>query len=511
MQVGDLVLLHVSASNLPAIVLHDLRDLIWGCRIRRVKCGEEKPACERCLKFGVKCDGYETTQKFKKEVALIVPGRKIAIKEETTPPSLVLQPDLIWHLLVDAEDSQYFRYFRDETTLELAGGYHEEPLWNRMILQSCHEAPCIQKMALSIAGLTRAMRASNITDLKTTNDPHIEYALQQYSKALHHFRVYALSDGSPDPRMLLMAGLLIYTFECLQGNIENGIQQVQSMITAFKSMRALKQINHRHLPSAHLAGNFEDELVSEFARLDGQLLGRVPDPDLGNTTVLGILHGHLFDPYVIPDHFPNIRTARRFLEHIQHRGRPNIVYDSKGQKVTMSFEGPEISQPEITIRMLKGSLAQWWKAFKPLFDLSCTPAGDYNFVAAVTMRILALGASLVLQTNCNLDSRQITAIAADAELLTKTGPDVFYSMSREMLDLAWNLVAHRRFVKGFVFDTGTMPYLFLVLVIGYKREFMVEVVELFKAMSPRREGYWASQDLVKTGEMMIVKWDESGW
>jgi hypothetical protein len=31
-------------------------------RLRRIKCGEERPACARCVKSGWKCDGYADTK-----------------------------------------------------------------------------------------------------------------------------------------------------------------------------------------------------------------------------------------------------------------------------------------------------------------------------------------------------------------------------------------------------------------------------------------------------------------
>lgn len=36
----------------------------WTCRRRKVKCGEEKPFCERCKKAGFQCGGYTTRLQF---------------------------------------------------------------------------------------------------------------------------------------------------------------------------------------------------------------------------------------------------------------------------------------------------------------------------------------------------------------------------------------------------------------------------------------------------------------
>jgi hypothetical protein len=479
--------------------------LISRNRIRRVKCDEGKPECARCLKFGATCDGYNEPKKVKKEKLAIVPRRELAVKYQSLP-ALQLQPDLTSHLRGDAEDTQYFRFFRDEIAYELSGGFFDEPIWNQMILQSCHEAPCIQKIALSIAGLSRALKANNF---KEERDPHVEYALQAYEKSLQHFRVFVASNGSHDPRMLLMAGLLIYCFECLQGNMENAIQQIKSMMSVFKSMRHMKQLDYSHLTRK---GSFEDELVSEIARLDGQLLGRVYDPDIGNATVIGIKHGHVWDPYTIPEKFTDIRTARRFLEHIQHLSRPDVVHDEKAQPLPVPTQGPEISRGEGHIRIMRASLAKWWSSFKPIYDFTCTPEGDDNFVPAATLRITALSTSLILQTNMTMDPRQATESLADASLLLmERGPDLFESTANEILDLSRKVVGHRRFVKGFVFATGIMSPLWIVLITAYKRELLVDIVELFKGMVPRREGYWNSVPLLETAKEVLAKRDADGW
>jgi hypothetical protein len=462
------------------------------------------------LKFGVSCDGYEI-KKSKKEIPIIFPKRELAIKERPLP-SVHLEPDLMFNLRGDAEDSQYFRFFRDETAFELCGGFFEEPLWTRMVLQSCHEAPCIHRIALSIAGLSRAMKTNHFKNPAVPKDSHEAYALQQYLKSLRHFRLFIKSNGTPDPRILLMAGLLIYCFECLQGNMDNAVQHIQSMMAVFKNARSLKEINYRHLPDSDCNGSFEDELLTQFARLDGQLIGRMYGQDPSRITVIGISH-NLFDAFVIPDRFSDIRTARRYLEHMQHVSAPYVHHNENGQQVSTALipEGPEISVAEGHTRMLRVKLAQWWLAFKPHFDLACTPDGDDNFVAAVILRVQALGSSLVLQTNRTLDFKQATESWADSELLTKREPNLLLSTSKELLHWCWKVASHRRFVKGFVFDTGIMTSLWCVLMMRFKRELIVEVIDLLREIAPRREGYWDALAVVHTAEALVAQQDASGW
>lgn len=417
-----------------------------------------------------------------------------------------LQPDLLFHLRGETEDKQYFRFFRDETAYELSGGFFDEPIWSQMVLQSCHEAPCIHKIALSIAGLSRAMRANSF---KESKDPHVEYALQQYTKSLRHFRLFVASNGTPDPRMLLMAGLLIYVFECLQGNVENAIQQIKAMISVFKNMRSLRQLDYSHL---HCKGSFEDELVSEIARLDGQLLGRVHDQEIGKASVIGIQHGHIWDPFVVPDRFEDMRYARRMLEHIQHLSRPLVVHDVHANLIPPPGSGPEWPWVEQHNHFMRGELAKWWAAFKPIYDFACTPEGDESFQPAVVLRIVALQTSLILQTRGTMDYSQATESPADvALLLKKRGPNLFQSSSMEILELSRKAVAHRRFARGFVFTTGLIIPLWVVFLMATKREIHVEVIEILRDMVPRKEGYWDSAAILETAETKLIERDADGW
>jgi Fungal Zn(2)-Cys(6) binuclear cluster domain len=479
-------------------------------RVRRVKCDEGKPECARCLKFGVECDGYETKRTPKKEIVAIVPKRELAIKEQSLPafPALQLQPDLTFHLRGEAEDTQYFRFFRDETAYELSGGFFDEPIWNQMILQSCHEAPCIQKIALSIAGLSRAMKANSY---KESKDPHVEYALQQYTKSLRHFRLFVASNGSPDPRMLLMAGLLIYVFECLQGNMDNAIKQIKAMMSVFKNMRSLKQLDYSHL---HCKGSFENELVSEIARLDGQLMGRT-HPDSGQLSIIGIQHGHLWDPFSVPKRFEDMRSARRMLEHLQHLSRPDIVHDERANLIPPPGWGPEWPHSEEHITVMKEALAQWWVAFKPIFDFACTPEGDDTFVPAGILRITAIATALILQSKLTMNQESAKDSYSDRLasllLIKKRRPSLFENLAREMLDDCQKVIAHRRFARGFVFNNGIICPLWILMIMTNNREMVVEVRDHLREMAPRREGYWNSVVILETAEALLARRDAEGW
>ncbi len=83
--------------------------------------------------------------------------------------------------------------------------------------------------------------------------------------------------------------------------------------------------------------------------------------------------------------------------------------------------------------MLREKLEQCSIAFMPHFDLACTPEGDDHFVAVATLRILALGPSLNLQSNQIMDFHHATEIVEDSEMLAERAPDLLLSTSKALL------------------------------------------------------------------------------
>ena len=65
-------------------------------------------------------------------------------------------------------------------------------------------------------------------------------------------------------------------------------------------------------------------------------------------------------------------------------------------------------------------------------------------------------------------------------------------------------------MKGFVFNNRIIPPLFIVLVTGYRKELIVEVLEIIRGIAPRREGFWDSVMIAKIAEGMIANKDEKG-
>lgn len=58
-------------------------------------------------------------------------------------------------------EGQYFRIFREETAEALRGDF-DIPLWSRIVLQACHDEPCILNCAIAISALQKSSLISTV-------------------------------------------------------------------------------------------------------------------------------------------------------------------------------------------------------------------------------------------------------------------------------------------------------------------------------------------------------------
>ena len=167
-------------------------------RKRRVKCDEGKPACSRCVKFGVNCDGYWARGSTSKSSALtwrrvilpkrtsIVPqicgirprphsesdcsqGKPADTCEEGIQTSGVIAlfpgmnalavlkpafppPPPFLDIPGTERERRSFNFLRIQAKSQLSGFFDCE-FWNRFALQSCHHEPAIRHAAIALGAL----------------------------------------------------------------------------------------------------------------------------------------------------------------------------------------------------------------------------------------------------------------------------------------------------------------------------------------------------------------------
>ena len=180
-------------------------------RIRKIRCDENKPFCQKCVKTGRTCDGYKSPFRFWASQS-INSGHAGDTKSDVGIQSV--RP--IFIKIAPHEIDLLNRYFSTKTMFDVNLGCDEEA---RQVLQASLTNPPIRHAVLSL----RAFRE----DLETSGDspasiaqqtPSYHYGLQQYSKALGGLASSLSSPGSSGLKSALLCCQIFISIEQVQKN-----------------------------------------------------------------------------------------------------------------------------------------------------------------------------------------------------------------------------------------------------------------------------------------------------
>jgi hypothetical protein len=214
-----------------------------------VKCDEGKPSCNRCLKFGVTCDGY-ASNKQPSPVPYILPKERPPGSSNTAestfslplplPRPLPVPPERILpstHSSTEETDwnRRPFQNYYNEAAAHIRGIF-QTSFWEKLASpEICRESPFIQHGIIAVGTLSRlSQRETNIDPaimdrISAQMSTGYSYALNHYDQALQGSRA-AIANGQNNIRKALIACLLVFCFESLQGNQDSAIMQARSCL-----------------------------------------------------------------------------------------------------------------------------------------------------------------------------------------------------------------------------------------------------------------------------------------
>ncbi|KAF4335380.1 transcriptional regulatory moc3 [Fusarium beomiforme] len=176
------------------------------CRIRKIKCDEGKPFCQKCVKTGRKCDGYESVfRPFSSQTSTSQPAAEPPLHSPTGG-----EPPL--------STSDLNRYFSTKTVFDVELSCNDEA---QQVLEASLTNDSIRHALLSL----RALRG-NLESLKDSQSPEsreqqtlsYNYGLQQYSQALTSL-ASNLASPSPDGlKSALLCCQVLISVEQVRGN-----------------------------------------------------------------------------------------------------------------------------------------------------------------------------------------------------------------------------------------------------------------------------------------------------
>ncbi|KAF7197767.1 Aspercryptin biosynthesis cluster-specific transcription regulator atnN [Pseudocercospora fuligena] len=188
------------------------------CRIRRVKCDEARPNCERCSSTGRTCDGYSTLPFSRRDLQA---ASKSNSPQQRTPspfPNGAYNLNPISKLVTDPAfsdvlEKRYFQFFRHRTVIS-TNSMIDSRFWDRTVPQACHSVPAIKHAILALASWHQLSNSPN--DLQ-----HRYYADRQYQLALQEAKFMVSSAKESDVHdvdKLLIACIVFICFEGVRGD-----------------------------------------------------------------------------------------------------------------------------------------------------------------------------------------------------------------------------------------------------------------------------------------------------
>ncbi|PVH73626.1 hypothetical protein DL98DRAFT_659332 [Cadophora sp. DSE1049] len=479
------------------------------CKQRRIKCDEGRPACQRCLKANFICDGYD----FKK-----TPAPRDSTKRELLPRItgsdnqqastvrilLAAQPGLQSHAPGgQPQDLEYFQYFQEQTVLELCGGF-DEPLWNRFILQACQEAPFVRHIALSLAAKGRAEKSRQAMPTGDRSSAHESYALRKYSTSLPQIRQYLAGTSNPDPRMFLVAGLLIFLFEFQQGNKGMATKQLKTTLALFKNMRAIKTEGYTHVHRLKFPDTLEEAVVEMVVRLESHISN---DHGEQSEKSLGIVHVHNESPVVFPSEFSSVFEAQRFHNHIQYWGSPNfagdaskcvLAYWQRALGVDCEIPAPRVVPVEEYNSRLK-EMKQWGRSFRPLLAvLKARESKEYACALVLYVQWVAF-----MMVICKRLGWVLGECSPGGEKTIEPTDESVDDLCRIAVHSGQELCANKYFLRCFVFDVGVLPTYILFMLGTEDMDIRYQITQVLRGMIPRRESVWDSVAISRIADVFL--------
>lgn len=233
---------------IPIVPFYLHNDLFTVFRIRRVKCDEQRPSCNRCLSTGRTCDGYEALR-------LAQPSSQ---NNETTSlkwvhSSPMATPSLLPPQSTAPEQSAFYTFRVD--LLEALAGPFEAGVWTHQVLPLSHSEPAVWHavVALGSLGRTRGDGADRADR---------EFAMQHYSQAMKTLQNQLAGPGNVPQHLALLVCLLFVTFELQQqayGEAHSHLNGGLNIIQEYE--RSLEQ-------ESALSKESMDPLIEAFERLD---------------------------------------------------------------------------------------------------------------------------------------------------------------------------------------------------------------------------------------------------
>ncbi|KIW84726.1 hypothetical protein Z517_00114 [Fonsecaea pedrosoi CBS 271.37] len=451
------------------------------CKARHLKCDEERPSCQRCIRSKRECKGYVDQAKITK------PRRKGQAFVVYVPDPLFTMtslPDMDWR------EKRSFNFFRNRTAGELAGYFRPE-LWSRFVLTTAHHEDAIKHAVISIGGLHELF----LCHPPPSDSTLLAFAMQHYGRAMQHVVKLDTSKSARAVDVALTVSVLFACIEILRTHFASSLSHIYSGMRILAELARRSENTPEHYLPRHL-------LVQMYLRLDTQVMefgrdGFQAPPAFAITSVTPV-----------PATFTDVDDARSAFEmyryQISHLTR-NV------QAAKMECDSPTLyfQSLEERYQLLRQHFNDWGVAFQRMLQRKRS-----HDLAALTLKASSIALDITLSScmECNETVFDLCTekfrelLATSEEIVQRMLQDSRPRRSSKRLETGCQDDSHSRSEPAISMNLGIVPHLYMAATRCREPELRHRSLFLLKTIK-RREGICDSDMLAAFVERLAVEKD----
>lgn len=424
------------------------------CKIRRKKCDESKPECQRCRSTGRVCDGYSTNKSPKDATPRSIDGPSLSSlasnpvnhihttvisstkwpEKYTTPASkhrapfnyLCRPPNLFAALgsLTDL-DRHCFSYFCHRTAPQFTS-YFEALVWRSSSMRGIHH-PALFSAAVALGAVHRRF----CYGISREAFEYCAHAERLHKRAIRHLEVLKDQDfggeHSDQDDHVLVVEIMLGVFQAFQGEADATIEHINTGLYHLIRGRPLRMIRSErrycvaksrpglfcklfHQLYCRLTELLDSPIVTLVKTTDGQPLPSIPHEfrDLEDA------RNHLFTEVDWVTHTPArwedlITRSQALSFHVDRLKQWSLAYNRTVAKVTRT---PRQNRACTFMKLARNSayLLMLWTLFadaetylpSPLPDLEDTPDEYNDYLLTAATRVMSEARTKIGSDNANL-------------------------------------------------------------------------------------------------------------
>lgn len=461
-------------------------------RIRKVKCDEGYPVCNRCSSTGRTCDGYgiwggggNQSNRDSRDGAII--GSTSSSSNDTR--SVILpRPGYVSFFVASREDKQCFDWFEHRASPKLRGSF-DSKFWSKLILQASINELAVRHAVLAVSFVHR--RGSlNLLDTRLEEETmgQVEQIpLQYFARSINNLQHHLSANTQASLRIVLITCIIFITLDLLRGHFETARIHVRNGVSLVRKLRSFSNEDNGPI-STRISDSTDSWIAEAFMRLHGQI-------EIHNLMNRVSCETILRDAGSIPP-IQNIRSVKeawnhldRTLERISHLNNRALECETECQALRPPPPSLRTDQQQI-----QTALASWLKAFELLRSSPAMQHSKPEWENKGSMLLLLHHQMLTIMTDVCLSPRN--------EVIFDAHTDSFLRMINLAVDL-WNYTISTNLprpkilpgqflnMSNSITDKGWVTALYYTAIKCRVHRIRLQAVR-FLETSRHREGFWDS-------------------